>query len=89
MGNLESDFCMDYYDFFYFVAAPQDYTSSSFEVTFFPDSSISRSLCVNISISSDENLEDTEDFLIFINSLDSSVFIEQPFVFVEIVDRNG
>ena len=73
----------------YFVAAPQDYTASSFQVTFFPDSSISRSLCVNISISSDENLEDTEEFVIYINSSDSSVLITQSNVFVDILDSNG
>ena len=74
---------------FYFDAAPQDYTASSFQVIFFPDSSISRSLCVNISISSDGNLEDTEEFFIHINSSDSSVLITQPNVCVEIVDSNG
>ena len=74
---------------FYFVAAPQDYVASSFQVTFVPDSSISRSLCVNISISSDGNLEDTEEFVIYINSSDSSVLITQPNVSVEIVDSNG
>ena len=79
---------MNYYDF-YFVAAPQDYIASNFQVTFVPDSSISRSLCVNISISSDRNLEDTEEFVIYINSSDSSVLITQPNVSVEIVDSNG
>ena len=74
---------------FYFDAAPQDYTASSFQVIFFPDSSIRRNLCVNISISSDGNLEDTEEFFIYINSSDSSVFITQPNVSVEIVDSNG
>ena len=71
------------------VTALEDYSASSFQVTFFPDSSISRSLCVKISISSDGDLEDTEEFVIYINSSDSSVLVTQPNVSVDIVDSNG
>ena len=72
-----------------FTAVPEDYVSISFLVIFVPDSSSSRILCSNISITSDEIVEDTETFLILINTSDSNVQITQPNVSVTILDNSG
>ena len=72
-----------------FTAVPEDYVSISFPVIFVPDSSSSRILCSNISITSDEIVEDTEEFFVTINSSDSNVRIVQPSAPVFIIDNSG
>ena len=58
-------------------------------VVFVPDSSNSRSLCDNISITLDKVVEDMEEFLIFISTSDPSVVISQPNASIFIVDSSS
>ena len=72
-----------------FVTASDDFDASSFAITFVPDSLNNHTVCVNISITFDDILERMEDFILFINSSDSSVQIPQPSVPVFIVDNSS
>ena len=71
------------------IAVSEDYIASSSQVTFNPDISSTRQFCSNITIISDDILEDVEEFLIFIDSSDSGVQITQLNASVFIVDNNG
>ena len=74
---------------FTIVTASEDFEASSFPITFVPDSLNNHTVCVNISIVFDDIVEVLEDFILFINSSDSSVQIPQPNVSVFIFDNSS
>ena len=77
------------YIYIFFVSASEDYDAANVSVIFVPDSSDSRSLCSNISVTLDDIVEDMEEFFIFINTTDSNVAILQPNASILIVDNTG
>ena len=67
--------------------APDDYTAvSSQPVTF---SSAPDQICITISISDDEVVEETESFTVTLVTEDPAVLIIQPFASVTIIDSTG
>jgi len=67
--------------------APDDYTAiSSQPVTF---SSAPDQICISISISDDEVVEETESFALTLDSLDPAIPIMLPFASVTIIDSTG
>ena len=67
--------------------APEDYTAiSSQPVTF---SSAPDQMCIPISISDDEVVEETESFAVTLVTEDPAVLIIQPFASVTIIDSTG
>lgn len=72
-----------------FISAPEDFVSAIVPVVFAPDFLNSRSLCGNITIIFDEIVEDSEEFLVVINSSDPGVQITQPSAPVFIMDNSS
>ncbi len=72
-----------------FFLAPSDYTNESGTVIFLPDELTSRMLCANITIILDSVVENTESFLVVLNSSDPSVVLTQSTVTINISDSSG
>ncbi len=56
---------------------------------FTPDELTSRMLCANITIITDSVVENTESFLVILNSSDPSVVLTQSVAIVNISDSSG
>ena len=69
--------------------APDDYSSSDIPLIFSPDDLPSRSLCENISIATDLEVENTEVFTLSLTTNDSAVFLQIESSPVNILDNSG
>lgn len=71
------------------VITASDYSPTVTTLEYFPSSSISQVLCTNITVTNDGVVEDTEEFLVEINTTDSSVKILQSRSSVLIMDSSS
>ena len=70
----------------WFFIAPDDYSSIDIPLVFVPDDLSNRSLCENISISTDLVVEDTEVFTLSLATTDSAVSLQLESSPVNITD---
>ena len=73
----------------WFFIAPDDYSSIDIPLVFVPDDLSNRSLCENISISTDLVVEDTEVFTLSLATMDSAVSLQLESSPVNITDDSG
>ena len=73
----------------WFFIAPNDYSSIDIPLVFVPDDLSNRSLCENISISTDLVVENTEVFTLSISTTDSAVSLQLESSPVNITDDSG
>ncbi len=66
-----------------------DYISATLSLVFLPDSSVSHIQCRNISIVSDEVVEETEELFVNIQSSDLSVRLLISMSSVLVIDSNS
>ena len=56
---------------------------------FSPDTETRRMLCGNISIVMDDVVENTENFFVFIDSMDSAIIVSQNNASVDVIDSSS
>ncbi len=67
------------------AVAPEDFSSSSYELTFTPDNA-HQDLCVIINIADDAIYEQTEQFMVYLTTNDSCVEFKQESTPISILD---
>ena len=72
-----------------FILAISDYMNIQLPITFLPDDSASRIMCNNISLVMDELVENMEEFLITLSTLDDAVNIVQRNATVALIDSSS